>query len=54
MYRTDLQTSGVHDGDLDVLLLQVEVNQVAESQDRAGLVTDFEVPNQLLNLMKYQ
>jgi hypothetical protein len=46
----DLQSSSIQDCQLTVVLLQVEVDQIAQGDDGRSLVPDLQVPHQLLNL----
>ena len=46
----DLQSTSIHDCDLDMFFLQVEINQIAQGQNRSCLVADFKVTNQFLDL----
>jgi hypothetical protein len=46
----DLQSSSIQDCQLAVVLLQVEVDQIAQGDDGRSLVPDLQVPHQLLNL----
>ena len=44
------QTSGIHDGDLNMFLLEIEIDQIAKSKNRSCLVADLQVSNKFLNL----